>query len=241
MTEIMVIDKNNLPKHIAIIMDGNGRWAQRKGLSRVHGHRAGLNIVRKITRACSEIGINVLTLYAFSTENWKRPKREVASLMRLLERLLRKELPTFQKNNARLQVIGRLDGLPSGVQDALNDAVGATEKNDGIILNLALNYGGRAEIVDGAKKFALDVKEKGYTIDELNEERFGQYLYTADLPDPDLLIRTGGESRLSNFLLYQLSYTEIFITSVFWPDFKKANLLEAIAYYQQRNRRFGNI
>ncbi len=241
MTGIMVLDKNNIPKHIAIIMDGNGRWAQKRGLSRAQGHRAGLNIVREITRASREIGVKILTLYAFSTENWKRPEREVAALMRLLERLLRKELPSFHKNRIRLRAIGRLDGLPPRVQEALNDAIRATEKNDGVTLNLALNYGGRAEIVDGAKKFALNVKEKGYVIDELNEESFGEYLYAADLPDPDLLIRTGGERRLSNFLLYQLSYTEIFITSIYWPDFKKANLLEAIADYQQRNRKFGSI
>lgn len=237
----MQLDKNNLPKHIAIIMDGNGRWAQRKGLPRAHGHRAGLNIVRKIAQACSEIGIEVLTLYAFSTENWKRPEKEIAALMHLLERLLREELPNFQKNNVQLRAIGQLHRLPLSVQDALNNAIKATEKNDGIILNLALSYGGRAEIIDGAKKFAMDVKEKGYRADELSEESFKQYLQTGNLPDPDLLIRTGGESRLSNFLLYQLSYTEIFITSVLWPDFKKAHLLEAIAYYQGRERRFGNI
>jgi undecaprenyl diphosphate synthase len=235
------LDKNNLPKHIAIIMDGNGRWAEKRGLSRVYGHRAGLKIVREITKASHEIGVKILTLYAFSTENWKRPKREVDTLMYLLEQLLRKEIPAFQKNKVQLRAIGRLGGLPSGVQDALNDAIKATEKNDGGILNLALNYGGRAEIVDGAKKFALNVKEKGYAVDELNEESFGQYLYAGDLPDPDLLIRTGGERRLSNFLLYQLSYTEIFITSVYWPDFKRANLLEAIYDYQQRTRKFGNI
>jgi len=236
-----MLDKNNIPKHIAIIIDGNGRWAQKRGLPRTEGHRAGLKIVREITRASHEIGVKILTLYAFSTENWKRPKREVSTLMRLLERLLRKELSSFHKNRIRLRAIGRLDELPLKVKEALNDAIRATEKNDGIILNLALNYGGRAEIVDGAKKFALNVKEKGYAIDELNEESFGKYLYAADLPDPDLLIRTGGERRLSNFLLYQLSYTEIFITPNYWPDFKKANLLEAIADYQQRNRRFGNI
>jgi len=241
LTEIMVIDKNNIPKHIAIIMDGNGRWAQKRGLSRAQGHSAGLKIVREIAKASHEIGVKILTLYAFSTENWKRPKREVDTLMRLLERLLRKELPSFQKNRVRLMAIGRLDGLPPRVQEALNDAIKATEKNDGVTLNLALNYGGRAEIVDGAKKFALNVKEKGYVIDELNEESFGEYLYAGDLPDPDLLIRTGGERRLSNFLLYQLSYTEIFITPIYWPDFRKANLLEAIADYQQRNRRFGGI
>lgn len=239
------LDKAKLPRHIAIIMDGNGRWARKRGLPRIAGHRAGVKSVREIVRACGEIGIKVLTLYAFSAENWKRPRLEVDTLMRLLREFLRKELPNLNKNRVRLRAMGRLKELPRKVQEALEKAIKSTEKNDGLILNLALNYGSRSEIVDAVKGLAKDVEKGVYKPEEINEEIFEKYLYTSHLPipvpDPDLLIRTSGEHRVSNFLLWQVSYSEIWITPVYWPDFRRLHLLEALLDYQGRERRFGGI
>ncbi len=235
------LDKAKLPRHVAIIMDGNGRWARKRRLPRVAGHRAGVKSVREIVRACGEIGIKVLTLYAFSVQNWKRPRREVDTLMRLLREFLRKELPNLNRNRVRLMAIGRLKELPPKVQEALEKAIKSTEGNDGLILNLAINYGGRSEIVDAVKGLAKDVEKGICKLEEINEEIFEKYLYTSALPDPDLLIRTSGEHRVSNFLLWQVSYSEIWVTPVYWPDFRKRHLLEALLDYQGRERRFGGI
>ncbi|MCK4436661.1 isoprenyl transferase [bacterium] len=235
------LDKSKLPRHIAIIMDGNGRWARKRRLPRVAGHRAGVQSVREIVRACGEIGIKVLTLYAFSAENWKRPRREVDTLMRLLREFLRRELPSLNKNRVRLRAIGRLKELPPKVQEALEKTIKSTEGNNGLILNLAINYGGRSEIVDAVKGLAKDVEKGICKPEEINEEIFEKYLYTSHLPDPDLLIRTSGEHRVSNFLLWQVSYSEIWVTSVYWPDFRRRHLLEALLDYQGRERRFGGL
>ncbi|MCD5390769.1 isoprenyl transferase [candidate division NPL-UPA2 bacterium] len=235
------LDKAKLPQHVAIIMDGNGRWARKRDLPRVAGHRAGVKSVREIVRACGEIGIKVLTLYAFSVENWKRPRREVDTLMRLLRESLRRELPNLNKNQVRLRAIGRLKELPPKVQEALEKAIKSTEGNEGLILNLAINYGGRSEIVDAVKSLAKDVEKGVCKPDEVSEEIFEKYLYTSHVPDPDLLIRTSGEHRVSNFLLWQVSYSEIWITPVYWPDFRRHHLLGALLDYQERKRRFGGI
>jgi undecaprenyl diphosphate synthase len=235
------IDKARLPVHIAIIMDGNGRWAEKKGLSRIEGHIAGVNCVREIVRSCSELGIGVLTLYAFSTENWARSELEVKALMRLLRKYLREEIEDLNRNHVRLKAIGKLEGLPRPVLKELENCMKITSGNDGLILNLALNYGGRADIVDGVRKLASDVKDGKLELKDINEEVFSQYLYTSGLPDPELLIRTSGEMRVSNFLLWQISYAEIWVTPVCWPDFGRAHLLQAIVDYQKRERRFGRI
>lgn len=235
------LDKAKLPQHVAIIMDGNGRWARKRDLPRVAGHRAGVKSVREIVRACGEIGIKVLTLYAFSVENWKRPRREVDTLMRLLRESLRRELPNLNKNQVRLRAIGRLKELPPKVQEALEKAIKSTEGNEGLILNFAINYGGRSEIVDAVKSLAKDVEKGVCKPDEVSEEIFEKYLYTSHVPDPDLLIRTSGEHRVSNFLLWQVSYSEIWITPVYWPDFRRHHLLGALLDYQERKRRFGGI
>lgn len=233
------VDRSRLPAHIAIIMDGNGRWAEGKGVSRIEGHVAGLNSVKEIVRSCSELGIGVLTLYAFSTENWARPKLEVKALMGLLRRYLRREVEELDKNHVRLKAIGMLEGLPAPVQKELENCMKITSQNDGLILNLALNYGGRADIVEGVRKLAVDFKDGELKLEDINEELFSRYLYTSGLPDPELLIRTSGEMRVSNFLLWQISYAEIWVTPIHWPDFNKKHLLEAIVAYQKRERRFG--
>ena len=235
------LDRAKLPRHVAIIMDGNGRWAKARGLPRIAGHREGVKPVREVVRTCGEIGIEILTLYAFSVENWKRPRRQVNALMRLLEEFLRKECPRLNKNRVKLKAIGRLKGLPPGVQEALERTMKSTAKNEGLLLNLALNYGGRSEIVDAAWDLVNDVQKGIRKLEEVNEETFREYLYTSGLPDPDLLIRTSGEYRLSNFLLYQVSYSEIWVTPVHWPDFKRKHFLEALLDYQNRERRFGGI
>ncbi|MEK6645503.1 MAG: isoprenyl transferase [Candidatus Firestonebacteria bacterium] len=235
-----LIDKLNLPKHIAIIMDGNGRWAKSKGLPRILGHRSGAKAVREIVTACAELKIKILTLYAFSVENWNRPKTEVRALMMLLEEYLKKELKELNKNNIRLIATGRIDELPDTAQNALKKVSDATSKNTGLVLNLALNYGGRAEIIDAINKLIKEVLNGKIQI-PVDEEIFKKHLYNGLLADPDLLIRTSGEMRVSNFLLWQIAYTEIYVTDVFWPDFNKDELIKAILDYQQRERRFGRI
>jgi len=231
------VDFSKLPAHIAIIMDGNGRWAAQRHLPRVRGHHAGVDSVRDTVETCARLGIQVLTLYAFSVENWKRPPLEVTTLMALLKRYLRLELKTLVGNNIRFRVIGRAEGLPPDVQKELDRAVESTAGNTGMMFNIALNYGGRAEIVDAARR----IVQAGITPDELDESRFEAFLYTAGQPDPDLLIRTSGEMRVSNFLLWQIAYAEIYVTDVLWPDFRRLHLLEAVADFQKRDRRYGGI
>jgi undecaprenyl diphosphate synthase len=231
------INFEHLPSHIAIIMDGNGRWASRRHLPRVEGHRSGITAVRETVEASARLGIDVLTLYAFSLENWKRPEAEVTTLMALLKRYLRLELSTLLKNNIRFRVIGRQQELAPDIQKELADAVDRTAKNTGLLFNIALNYGGRAEIVDAVRKAI----EAGVPAAEIDERRFGEFLYTAGQPDPDLLIRTSGEMRVSNFLLWQIAYSEIWVTDTLWPDFRAQHLLQAILEYQKRDRRYGGL
>jgi undecaprenyl diphosphate synthase len=231
------INFEQLPAHIAIIMDGNGRWASRRHLPRVEGHRSGITAVRDVVETSARIGIDVLTLYAFSLENWKRPEAEVTTLMALLKRYLRLELGTLLKNNIRFRVIGRQQELSRDIQNELADAVDRTAKNTGLLFNIALNYGGRAEIVDAVRRLV----EAGVTSSEIDERRFGEFLYTAGQPDPDLLIRTSGEMRISNFLLWQIAYSEIWVTDTLWPDFRAQHLLQAILEYQKRDRRYGGL
>jgi undecaprenyl diphosphate synthase len=231
------VNFDQLPAHVAIIMDGNGRWAARRKLPRVQGHHAGIASVRDTVETSARLGIQVLTLYAFSVENWKRPALEVRTLMTLLKRYLRLELRTLLRNNIRFGVIGRMAGLAPDIQKELRTAIDGTRENTGMQFNIALNYGGRAEIVDAARR----VMESGITPDALDEQRFGEFLYTAGQPDPDLLIRTSGEMRVSNFLLWQIAYAEIWVTDVLWPDFRRAHLLEAILDFQKRDRRYGGI
>ncbi|MBI3291659.1 MAG: isoprenyl transferase [Elusimicrobia bacterium] len=229
------IDRNKLPRHIAIIMDGNGRWAKQRGFPRIFGHRSGVTAIREIVSACGELGVRVLTLFAFSTENWLRPPSEVRALMRLLERYLQRELPALQQNNVRLHAIGHVDQLPSSARRALRRAIAATADNAGLILILALNYGGRQEILDAVQRCLA----KGAKA--IDEQALSRSLDTAGLPDPDLLIRTSGEMRFSNFLLWQIAYTELYVTDTLWPDFRRVDLYRAILGYQRRERRFGGI
>jgi undecaprenyl diphosphate synthase len=231
------VNVEQLPAHIAIIMDGNGRWAAQRHLPRVEGHRAGITAVREVVESSARLGIDVLTLYAFSVENWKRPLAEVSTLMTLLKRYLRLELGTLIDNNIRFTVIGRQDDLAADIQEELAEAVGRTAGNSGMRFNIALNYGGRAEIVDAARR----VLQSGISPDALDEGRFSEFLYTAGQPDPDLLIRTSGEMRVSNFLLWQIAYAEIWVTDTLWPDFRVRHLLDAILAYQKRERRYGGI
>ena len=231
------VNFEQLPAHIAIIMDGNGRWAAQRHLPRVEGHRAGIDSVRDVVETSARLGIDVLTLYAFSVENWKRPRTEINTLMTLLKRYLRLELSTLLKNNIRFRVIGREEELSRDVRQELEIGVRQTEKNTGMLFNIALNYGGRAEILDAAKR----VLAAGINPDDLDERRFSDFLYTAGQPDPDLLIRTSGEMRVSNFLLWQIAYSEIWLTETLWPDFRRRHLLEAVVAYQKRDRRYGGI
>lgn len=235
------IDRANLPRHIAIIMDGNGRWAKKRGLPRTMGHRAGVEALREVVQSCSRLKIEVLTVYAFSTENWKRPKDEVSVLMSLLTDYLRKELAELDENNVKIQTIGLIEHLPREAQNELLNAQEKTKNNKGLILNLALNYGGRNEILCAVKRIGDDLKKGKLDIEDIDEKRFSTYLFTAGLPDPDLLIRTSGEMRISNFLLWQLAYTEIVVIEEYWPNFNELKLLEAIKAYQQRDRRFGGL
>ncbi|NLC51205.1 MAG: isoprenyl transferase [Firmicutes bacterium] len=242
LTSLMqLIDWNNLPRHIAIIMDGNGRWATQKGLPRIAGHRAGMETLKKIISFSCEIKIPILTFYAFSTENWRRPPQEVNFLMRLPHEYIRSELQNLIDNNIRLKMSGDIEGLPQHTQKAVREALKKTEKNSGMILNFALNYGGRKEIINAVREIAAKVKQGEMSVDEINEDTFSQSLYTARLHDPDLLIRPSGEMRLSNFLLWQLAYAELWFSDVYWPDFTEEHLLQAIYNYQKRDRRYGGI
>ena len=236
------IDPARLPAHIAIIMDGNGRWAGRRKLPRVAGHKAGIGPVRATVEVCARLGIKALTLYAFSVENWKRPRHEVETLWRLLRFYLRQELPRLQKNDIRLQAIGRLEALPAPVRRELESAIEATAENRGLLVNLAINYGGRAEIVDAINSI-LDMARIEGSLDSLriDEDLIATSLYTASCPDPDLLIRTSGEMRISNFLLWQIAYAELYVTETLWPDFTRTDLLQAVLEYQKRDRRFGGL
>ena len=233
------IDADNLPQHIAIIMDGNGRWAQKHTIGRIRGHRKGAQAVRTVVRACREIGIKYLTLFAFSIENWDRPAKEVQALMFLLEEYLKKELEELQKQEIRLTTIGDIERLNPSVKEKLLQVKESTLKNDKMVLNLALSYGAKDEIICAVKKIIEDDKAGKIDIDKLDKETFSNYLYTSGMPDPDLLIRTSGECRISNFLLWQLAYTELYFTNILWPDFTKDDLFKAIASYQKRERRFG--
>ncbi len=230
-----------IPRHIAIIMDGNGRWAAARGLPRREGHRAGAVSVEECLVACGELGVRYLTLYAFSSENWKRPQAEVTALMTLLTHFLKEKTPRLMQNNVRLQVIGQLSRLPQRNQKQLRDTIEKTKDNDGLTLVVALSYGSREEIVDAARQLMEEAKAGTIRPDDLDAETFSRYLYTAAIPDPDLLIRTSGECRVSNFLLWQISYAEIVITETLWPDFRREHLEAAIAEYQCRHRRFGGL
>lgn len=231
------IDFSRLPRHVAVIMDGNGRWAEKRRLPRIEGHRAGADSVREVVETGARLGIEFLTLYAFSKENWKRPKHEVSTLWRLLKDYLTKQDKVLVKNNLRLKVIGQRERIPASVRRELDRVEELTKKNSGLTVILALSYGGRDEIVEAVKKIS---KEK-VDMESLDEEKFSRYLDTAEIPDPDLLIRTSGELRVSNFLLWQIAYSEIWITPEFWPDFRKKHLLQALIDYQKRERRFGDI
>ena len=233
------IDKSRLPQHVAVIMDGNGRWAQQHGKARVFGHTNGVNSVRQVSEAAAELGIKYLTLYAFSTENWNRPKFEVEALMLLLVDTINKEIATMMKNNISLKAIGNLDGLPSASRKALEKGIEETSNNTGLSMVLALNYSGREEITTMVKKIAIAVKEEKLQLSEINDNLISTSLYTHDIPDPELLIRTSGEHRVSNFLLWQMAYTEFYFTPVMWPDFGKEQFYLAINDYQNRERRFG--
>ena len=235
------IDPARLPAHIAIIMDGNGRWARRRGQLRVAGHKAGMHPVRMVIEACAQMGIQALTLYAFSVENWKRPRTEVEMLWRLLRTYLRIELGELMRQEVRLRVIGRTDELPSVVRQELDDALAKTSANAGLQLNLAINYGGRAEIVDAVKALVEEARRGPAEETAIDEAAISARLYTAGMPDPDLLIRTSGEMRVSNFLLWQIAYAELYVTETLWPDFTRGDLLRAILDYQKRDRRFGGL
>jgi undecaprenyl diphosphate synthase len=235
------LDANKLPQHVAVIMDGNGRWAQRRHLPRIAGHRAGVQSARTVIETCARLKIPALTLYAFSMENWRRPKAEIDFLMRLLREYLRKELPVIHRNNIRLLVIGRPDQLPEAVRTDVERAMEQTAKNSGMQLAVALNYGGRAELVDAFNRILDRVRNNGLANARVDEEMISQHLYTAGLPDPDLLIRTSGEMRVSNFLLWQIAYAEIYVTETLWPDFTRAQLLEALLDFQKRERRYGGL
>lgn len=235
------IDPHRLPRHVAIIMDGNGRWAERRHLPRVAGHRAGIDAVRDTVEISRWLNLEALTLYAFSKENWKRPKREISFLMRLLREYLRRELERLKRNNIRFRVLGRMEELPPEVQSDLEVGLRETAVNNGMVFSVALNYGGRSEIVDAVRRLARKAQTNGGDLSQLDESALEQELYTAGLPDPDLLIRTSGEMRVSNFLLWQIAYTEIWVTPILWPDFRQEDLLEGIIEFQKRERRYGGL
>lgn len=235
------IDTARLPQHIAIIMDGNGRWAKAQGKHRIFGHKNGVKAVREATEACAEIGVSHLTLYAFSTENWNRPKTEVSALMELLFLTVGREIKTLQKNNIRLNVIGNFHSLPESNRKALMEVMEATKQNTRMVLTLALSYGSREELTEATRQIAMDLKEGKITTDEITQQSISNYLYTKDMPDPELMIRTSGEHRISNFLLWQLAYAELYFTEKFWPEFEKNDLFKAVYEFQNRERRFGMI
>jgi undecaprenyl diphosphate synthase len=235
------LDPARLPRHIAIVMDGNGRWARRRGLSRIEGHRKAVKAVRETVETCVELGIEVLTLYAFSVENWARPRREINALMRLLRRFIRQETPKLMEHRIRFKAIGRNKPLPTEVIRDIRALERTTARNDGLIVVLAVNYGSRTEIVDAARRIASRVRRGALALREIDEETFGDFLYTRGIPDTDLLIRTSGEQRVSNFLLWQAWYAELWITPVLWPDFRREHLIEAIKDYGRRERRFGGV
>jgi undecaprenyl diphosphate synthase len=232
---LLQINRNALPTHIAVIMDGNGRWARKRGLPRVAGHRSGINAVREVVEGCAELGVSFLTLYAFSVENWKRPATEVRTLMLLLREYLNREIDNLDRNNIQFRTIGRTDQLEPSVRQELDKAIARTRSNTGMVFIVALNYGGRAEIVDAVNRLLASKR------DSIDEAEFGRNLYTSGFPDPDLLIRTSGEMRLSNFLLWQIAYTEIYVTDTLWPDFSRKDLHEAIVAFQKRERRYGGL
>lgn len=233
------LDRSKLPAHVAIIMDGNGRWAEAGNLPRIAGHQAGVNAVDEVVTRCRELGIKALTLYCFSTENWKRPQLEIDALMGLLEEYIRNELARMQREDIRFNVIGHVNDLPQSVRETIQMAMEKTKNNQGMVLTLALSYSSMLEIVDAVKRIGQDLKEEFLTLDDIDEVLFQRYLYTADLPELDLVIRTSGEMRVSNFLLWQLAYTELYFTQVPWPDFRGDDLLDALLEYQKRERRFG--
>ncbi|MTI31654.1 isoprenyl transferase [Xanthovirga aplysinae] len=235
------IDSNNIPHHVAVIMDGNGRWAKRKGAARIFGHKNAIQAVKDVTEGCAELGVKYLTLYAFSTENWSRPKIEVEALMQLLVSTIRGEISTLQKNNVRLQTIGDTQSLPRICQRELSEAMELTKNNNGLTLVLALSYSGRWEITEAVKKIATEVKKGKVDPDKIDQQLVSDNLNSHFIPDPELLIRTSGEMRVSNFLLWQLAYTELYMTDVLWPDFRKQHLFGAINAFQKRERRFGKI
>lgn len=235
------IDLTRLPRHVAVIMDGNGRWAKRRLLPRIAGHRAGVEAVRATVEASARLGIEVLTLYAFSVENWKRPPFEIEALMTFLKEYLRKELESIHRNNIRFETIGRVNELDESVQFELRSAIRKTASNTGMVLNVALNYGGRVELVDACRRLIDKCLSEGRAPETLTEADIARQLYTANLPDPDLLIRTSGELRVSNFLLWQIAYSEIYVTDVLWPDFRRADLFTAIVDFQKRERRYGGL
>jgi len=239
-TEKRILARGNLPAHVAVIMDGNGRWARRRGLPRIAGHRAGITAVREAVEGCGSLGIGYLTLYTFSVENWRRPASEVRALMTFLRQTLRGEVRRLDENNVRLRAIGRLGDLPGPVRDELERAIEVLCDNTGLTLVLALSYGGRAEILDAAERLARDAAKAG-ALARLTEDGFRSYLYAGDVPDPDLLIRTSGEMRTSNFLIWQAAYSEIWVTDVLWPDFRRKHLYQGISEYQRRERRFGGV
>ena len=235
------LDMNNIPKHIGIIMDGNGRWAKARNLPRTMGHRAGVETIRVIIKECERLGVEHLTLYAFSTENWKRPKKEVGALMKLLVEYLKNELKELHENNVIITYIGDISALPKEAKDEVIRASEYTKENTGVNLNVALNYGGREEIIHGVRSVLEDILNEKFNVGDLNEESFKKYLYTGEIDDPELIIRPSGEFRLSNFLLYQGAYSELWFNEIFWPDFREKQLREAILDYQNRERRFGGI
>ena len=240
-SEELALDKEKMPKHIAIIMDGNGRWAKKRGLPRTMGHRAGVQTIKTVTKECGNLGVKYLTLYAFSTENWKRPKEEVSALMNLVIEFIKNEIDELHENNVKVQTIGDLSKFPQKPRQAILWAIDKTKENTGVVLTLALNYGGRDEILRGIKSLVEDVKVGKIDIDDIKESLFNNYLYTKNMPDPDLIIRPSGEQRLSNFLLWQCAYSEFWYSQINWPDFKAEDLRKAIFDYQNRDRRFGGI
>jgi undecaprenyl diphosphate synthase len=235
------LDKNLLPHHVAVIMDGNGRWAKSRGLPRIMGHQKGVDTLKDLLRCCQDWGIPALTVYAFSTENWGRPEEEVNFLMTLFERVLRRELEEMMKENVRIRFIGNLTSLPASLQDEINYSMEKTALNSGINFSVATNYGGRQEIINACQKIADHVKQGLINLDDINDQLFESYLYTQGIPNPDLLIRTSGEMRLSNFLLWQMAYSEIYVTQTLWPDFDRTEFHKALLDFQQRDRRFGKV